>query len=120
LHWSSKPWWIAWQGQKNQSKHQSSGSCREQSFCTNLAEVLKDRVLANNDIEWQFYIVFSPLVILLNRNFAMFRSSGIHIWELSLSMTNWTSHFCAQNSAYLFEFSFQALHTKLFFKVFDL
>jgi hypothetical protein len=96
FHWSSKPLWIAWQGQKNQSKHQSFSSCREQSFCTNLAEVLKDRVLAKNDIEWQFYIVFSPIVILLNRNFAIFPSSGVHIWELYLLMTNWTSHFCAQ------------------------
>jgi hypothetical protein len=59
--WSSKASWIAQQGQKNQSKHQSSGSCREQSFCTNLAELLKDRVLANNDIERQLYIVFSPM-----------------------------------------------------------
>jgi len=34
--------------------------------------------------------------ILLNRNFAMFPSSGVHIWELSLVDENWNSNFCAQ------------------------
>jgi hypothetical protein len=117
FHWSSKALWIVWQGQKNQSKHQSSGSCREQSFCTNLAELLKDRVLANNDIEWQFYIVFSPMTSSSTETLACFLLQVSTIWELSLVDEKLDFTFLCTNCAYLLKFSFQALHTNLFFKV---